>query len=101
MARCPGTPLAPAIRREFERRLGHDFGAVRVHADGEATCATAALGARAFTLGRHVAIGGGLYPPSTPEGRRLLAHELMHVAQQAGFGDHQLDGDPPLDRTLR
>jgi hypothetical protein len=97
VTRRPGTPLAPAIRREFERRLGHDFDAVRVHVDGEAIGATAALGARAFTLGRHVAIGNGLYPPSTPESRRLLAHELTHVAQQAAFGDHQLASAPVLE----
>lgn len=91
-----GTPLEPAVRREFEHRLGHDFSAVRIHSDAEATRATAVVGARAYTLGRHIAIREGLYDPSTTEGRRLLSHELTHVVQQAGFRDHQLVGAPVI-----
>ncbi|MGH3944931.1 MAG: DUF4157 domain-containing protein [Pseudonocardiaceae bacterium] len=87
-----GMPLEPAVRREFEHRLGHDFSTVRIHSDGEATRATAEVGANAYTLGRHIAIREGLYNPSTTEGRRLLTHELTHVAQQAAFRDHQLGG---------
>ena len=29
--------------------------------------------------------GNGLYQPDTAEGRRLLAHELVHVKQQSGY----------------
>ena len=28
-----GSPLEPVLRADMERRLGHDFGAVRIHAD--------------------------------------------------------------------
>jgi hypothetical protein len=90
-----GTQLEPAARREFEQRLGHDFSAVRIHSDGEATRAAAALGAGAYTLGRHIVISEDLADPSTPEGHRILAHELVHVVQQASFPDHQL-GDAPV-----
>src|SRR5204863_7569321 len=33
------------------------------------------------TVGRHVMFDAGRYAPDTPDGRRLLAHELTHVAQ--------------------
>jgi hypothetical protein len=66
----------------FENRLGVDFSHVRVHTDEAAASAATALGAKAFTLGNDIAFAEGRYQPATPEGRRLLAHELTHVAQQ-------------------
>lgn len=65
-------------------RFGHDFGHVRVHADGAAARAAEAISARAFTVGQHVAFGAGAYAPGTTEGDRLIAHELAHVVQQRG-----------------
>ena len=41
-----------------------------------------AVNARAYTVGRHVAFASGRYTPHTPDGKRLLAHELAHVVQQ-------------------
>lgn len=35
-------------------------------------------------MGQDVVFGGGQHQPDTPGGRRLLAHELAHVAQQSG-----------------
>lgn len=78
-----GEPLAPAQRAFFEPRFGHDFSQVRVHADGQAAHAAQALQARAYTVGRDIVFGAGQYAPGAPEGRRLLAHELAHVVQQA------------------
>jgi len=57
---------------------------VRIHADGDAARAARAIDARAYTLGRDIVFGSGEYAPSTVSGRRLLAHELTHVVQQAG-----------------
>lgn len=94
VARRAGTPLEPAVRREFEHRLGHDFGSVRIHSGGEATRAATAVGPRAFSPGRHIAIKDGLNDPYTNKGRRLLTHELTHVAQQALFQDRQLVDAP-------
>lgn len=93
-----GTPLEPAVRQNFERRFGRDFGAVRIHCDRETTREASMMGARAYTLGRHIAIREGMYDPSTAEGDRLLTHELTHVVQQAAFGDHQL-ADAPVLKT--
>ncbi|WP_280827895.1 DUF4157 domain-containing protein [Mycobacterium sp. OTB74] len=70
------------IRREMEPRLGFDLGDVRVHRDDAAATATTALNARAFTAGRDIAFAPGEFRPDTASGRRLLVHELTHVAQQ-------------------
>lgn len=87
-----GRPLGDAARAFYEPRLGQDFGHVRVHTDARAAAAAHALGARAFTLGRDIYFGQGLYAPETARGRRLLAHELTHVAQQAGGTPASFDG---------
>lgn len=78
-----GTPLPKAERAYFEPRLGRDLSAVRLHHDQPAAVA---LGARAFTLGRDIAFAPGEWRPGSLEGRRLLAHELVHVVQQRQLG---------------
>jgi hypothetical protein len=82
----PADPLPEAVRKDCEARLGHDFRRVRIHAGDEAGELAERLGARAFTLGAHVAFAPGEYAPATAAGRRLLAHELTHVAQQGSAG---------------
>jgi Domain of unknown function (DUF4157) len=79
-----GRPLDPRTRSLMETGFGHDFGRVRIHADGEAASAAHSFDARAFTVGSHVVFGAGEYRPASGEGRTLLAHELAHVVQQAG-----------------
>jgi hypothetical protein len=54
----------------------------RLHSDGEAARAARSLDARAFTIGRDIYFGEGEYDLSLESGRRLLAHELAHVAQE-------------------
>jgi hypothetical protein len=78
----PGQPLDMATRADMEARLGWDFGAVRVHTGEAAERAALNLGAAAYTAGRDIVFGPGRYAPATPEGRRLIAHELVHVIQQ-------------------
>lgn len=77
-----GQPLPDSTRAFFEPRFGHDFSQVRVHADAKAADTAQAVRAKAFTVGRDIVFGGGQYTPDTQGGRRLLAHELAHVAQQ-------------------
>ena len=64
--------------------MRYDFGRVRIHKDDEAARMSQQLGARAFTHGRSIYFGPGQYAPRLAEGRRLIAHELAHVAQQGG-----------------
>ena len=69
------------MRAPLESRFGHDFGSVRIHADGSAAEAANRLGARAFAIGPDIGFGAGQFAPNTPEGRGLLEHELVHVVQ--------------------
>jgi hypothetical protein len=79
-----GRPLPSKTRALMESRFGDDFGDVRIHTDALAARSAAALSAHAYTIGRDVVIGGGMYAPGTRAGDRLLAHELTHVVQQRG-----------------
>lgn len=78
-----GEALAADVRADFESRFHADFSAVRIHRDSGAAARARRLHAAAFTVGRHIAFGAGRYAPSSAAGRRLLAHELAHVAQDA------------------
>lgn len=82
--RSPGQPLDEQTRAFMEPRFGHDFSRVRVHTDDKAAESARAVSARAYTVGRYVVMGQGEYAPGTDVGRRLLAHELVHVVQQSG-----------------
>ncbi len=77
-----GRPLDPGARAFFEARLGHDLTGVRLHTDRHAAEAARLVNARAFTIGRDVVFGEAQYETRSVEGRRLLAHELVHTVQQ-------------------
>jgi hypothetical protein len=79
----PGQPLEPALRRDMERRFGHDFSQVRVHVGAAAGRSAREVNAHAYTVGHDVVFNAGKFSPGTQEGRRLLAHELTHVVQQS------------------
>jgi hypothetical protein len=78
----PGRPLDAATRTEMEARFGHDFGAVRIHADGPAAQSAARLGAHAYTVGEQIVVRD--YRPESWASRAILAHELAHTIQQRG-----------------
>lgn len=89
-----GQPLPVAERKFFETRLGFDFGGVRIHTDHQAAESARHLQALAYTAGRDVVFGEGVYRPGTELGRRLIAHELVHVVQQ----NRPLQQSPTLNR---
>jgi hypothetical protein len=70
----------------MERRFGHDLSEVRIHTSELAAKSARALNALAYTSGRDVVFSKGRYLPDTRDGRKLLAHELVHVQQQANRG---------------
>jgi outer membrane protein OmpA-like peptidoglycan-associated protein len=80
--RSPGDSIEAGTRTALEARSGHDFSRVRIHADSDAAESARAVGARAYTVGSHIAFAAGEYRPQTANGRRLIAHELAHVLQQ-------------------
>jgi hypothetical protein len=59
---------------------------VRIHTGRDAEASAGAIGARAYASGSDVVFGAGQFAPTTPSGRRLLAHELTHTIQQTGGG---------------
>jgi|GEM_PF-3946702 len=81
-----GSPLAPDVRQFMEPRFGRDFGGVRIHTDARAAESARSIGALAYTVGRDVVFGAGMYNPDAADGKRLLAHELTHVVQQGASG---------------
>jgi hypothetical protein len=94
-----GHSLDPTTRSEMEARFGYDFSDVRIHRDAQAAESAQSVNARAFTVGSHVVFDSGRYAPESLEGRRLLAHELTHVVQQAqGVGAGVQRQDKPEER---
>ncbi|MGH6840956.1 MAG: DUF4157 domain-containing protein [Methylocella sp.] len=97
--RLPGQPLDAASRAYFEPRFGRDLSRVRLHTHNRASAAAADIRARAFTLQNDIAFAAGEFSPETLEGRRLIAHELCHVAQQLPYIARQ--AAPFHSRTFR
>jgi|GEM_PF-2890048 len=79
-----GSPLEPMTRNFMEARFGEDFSRVRVHTGSKPALLANNVNAKAFTLGSDLIFGSGEYKPGTKNGRKLLAHELVHVIQQTG-----------------
>lgn len=79
-----GSPLNPTIQQDMGQRFGHDFSQVRVHTDFAAKQSAQDINARAYTVGHNIVFGAGGFAPESHEGRKLIAHELTHVAQQTG-----------------
>jgi hypothetical protein len=101
----PGQPLDPASRDSLEPCFGHDFSAVRIHADESSARSAHALHADAYTVGSNIVFGTNRYKPHTPAGERLLAHELAHTIQQRQGGtsptsDHEAEANQAADRVL-
>ena len=73
-----GKPLPVLVQRKMEAAFGTSFADVRIHEGPEAQ----QLGAQAFTMGSHIYFAPGQFNPNSPQGQRLLGHELAHVVQQ-------------------
>jgi hypothetical protein len=83
-----GEPLDPETRADFSTRLGHDLSAVRVHTGPRAAASARLIGALAYTAGQSVVLGG--LSPHNRQARRVLAHELAHVVQNAARPSHHI-----------
>ncbi|MFC9944565.1 eCIS core domain-containing protein [Streptomyces pratensis] len=90
-----GHPLDLGVRRELEEQLGHDFSRVRLHTGRDAGTLTEMLGADAVAVGQDIFFREGAYRPGTQDGRRLLAHELLHTVQNPhGLGALRAGREP-------
>jgi hypothetical protein len=102
--RSPGAPLDVGTRAFMEARFGYDFGQVRVHTNAKAAESAQAVSALAYTVGNDVVFGAGQDATATTSGRKLLAHELIHVVQQsapsrAAVGRLNAGGDGDVRQT--
>lgn len=86
-----GLPSRPLEGHERPAVPGLDPSAVRLHTGGRAGESARALGAASYAVGDDIVLGDG-YDAHSAAGRRLLAHELAHVAQQRN------NPGPPLIR---
>lgn len=105
--RSPGQPLEAEALEFMESRFGYDFSQVRVHTDTKASDSARSVNARAYTVGRDIVFGVGEYAPHSPEGKRLLAHELSHTVQQGAKDKvqtheftHKIQQTPQLQRQM-
>lgn len=73
-----GVELGRSERNAYERAMGADFSAVRVHSGPAIDALAAPMGARGFSHGAHVGLASrhGRLSADNP----VLAHELAHVA---------------------
>jgi hypothetical protein len=78
----PGQPLDTVTRAFMEPRFGHDFSRVRVHTDSRAAQSAQEVNALAYTVGNQLVFAPRQYEPNSQRGKKILAHELMHVVQQ-------------------
>jgi hypothetical protein len=82
----PGRPLDSAAVDFMQPRFGRDLSQVKIHTDDNAAVSARSVNALAYTVGQNIVFGAGQYDPGSESGRRLLAHELAHTAQQSGSG---------------
>lgn len=74
-----GQPLAQDVRERMEATLDHDFSRVRLHMGAGACDVAESFDAQAVTRGTHIWFDPNLH--GTPDGDRVLFHELTHVRQ--------------------
>ena len=78
-----GRPLEEPLRHDMEERFGYDFSGVRVHSSAAAEQSARDVNAHAYTVGQNLFFGAARFAPTTQDGVKLLAHELVHVVQGA------------------
>jgi len=82
----------------METQLRHDIRNVRIHTGTESESVNHALGTNAVTLGSDIFLGRGRSDLTSGDGRRLLAHEVVHTIQQ-GDSEHTLQADFAIEPT--
>jgi hypothetical protein len=82
-----GDSLPDGLAAPMSNHLGMDLSGVRVHTDPEAGHIARSLQATAFTHGNDIYFAPGAYRPSSPDGQRVLAHEVSHIAAQRSGAD--------------
>lgn len=76
----------PRVLHKVQAATGADLSAARVHTGKASQRAADAVNAEAFAVDQQVHFAESKYQPRTTSGDHLLAHELVHTAQQARAG---------------
>jgi hypothetical protein len=79
-----GAPLDANVRAFMEPRLGASLAGTRLHSDARAQRSAAAVGARAYAVGRDVVFGAPGFDANDSRSLATLAHELAHTVQDGG-----------------
>jgi hypothetical protein len=79
-------PLPDATRGDLERRFGRPLAHVRVHDGEEGEAVARRHAAIAVAHQSDVYFAAGAYAPGTPQGDRILRHEVAHVLQSETTG---------------
>lgn len=83
-AATSGTPVEADVRQTMEQELDVPLAHLRVHRGTASRAAAASISARAFTLGSRIHLGADAEGMVGDQRRDLLAHEIVHTAQQGG-----------------
>ena len=74
-------PVENTVLNEFKLETGSNVETVQIHYGPYADELARSLHTLALVLGTDIFFRNGAYRPETEEGRKILAHELTHVAQ--------------------
>lgn len=97
----PAVTRAPAeLAQALRSSHGIDVGDVAVIRDHDTGTEARRRRARAFTRGGQVHLPEGAGPITSSQARGLLAHELVHAAQQRRLGGSLPDENTPEGRAL-
>lgn len=77
-----GNAMVGSTRKFMESRFNADFSGVRIHNGPQANAMNKSIQAKAFAHGNDIYFNEGNHDPQSPEGAKLLAHELTHTIQQ-------------------
>ncbi len=95
-----GSPLPAKTATFFWARMGYDFSGVKIYTGPDAAASAKQLQAQAYTLGNRVVFNEGRFNTETESGKKLLAHELVHVMQQDRQRLSKKEEEPTCNETL-
>ena len=82
-------PVDTVIINDFNRKTGSDLGEVKMIYGPSADEYTRSYHALALAVASKIYFRNGAYRAETEEGRKLLAHELTHIAQNKNKEDYR------------
>ena len=90
-------PVDTVIINSFNRKTDSELGKVEMIYGPAADEFTRSQHALAITIANSIYFRNGAYKPETEEGRKLLAHELTHIAQNKNKEDKRVKSENELE----